>query len=122
MNGAAPLPLAPLFHQSAAILACPHSGAPLDPGPEAFAAGDRRYPVEDGIPRLYAPLDPALAERDVTELVKAFYEETRFPTMPTTRPPSGLPPRRRKTCCSARSTSSFPTARSCSRPGAAPGS
>ena len=90
MNGAAPLPLAPLFHQSAAILACPHSGVPLDPGPEAFAAGDRRYPVEDGIPRLYAPLDPALAERDVTELVKAFYEETPFPNYADDETPERL--------------------------------
>jgi ubiquinone/menaquinone biosynthesis C-methylase UbiE len=38
------------------------------------------FPVEEGIPRLFVPTDWAEANgRDVTELVKQFYEETPFP-------------------------------------------
>ena len=39
-----------------------------------------RYPVEEGIPRLFVPTDDAeLDGRDVTEMVKKFYEKTPFP-------------------------------------------
>ena len=37
------------------------------------------YPIEEGIPRLYWPHESISAATDVTELVKAFYEETPFP-------------------------------------------
>jgi hypothetical protein len=37
------------------------------------------YPVDHGIPQLFAPVDPTMSDRDVTEMVKAFYEETPFP-------------------------------------------
>ena len=37
------------------------------------------YPVEEGIPRLFVPTEPAGDGRDVTELVKQFYEKTPFP-------------------------------------------
>jgi carbamoyltransferase len=37
------------------------------------------YPVEGGIPRLFVPTNPSSDTRDVTEIVKAFYEETPFP-------------------------------------------
>jgi SAM-dependent methyltransferase len=37
------------------------------------------YPIEDGIPLLYLPHDGVGEEADVTEAVKAFYEETPFP-------------------------------------------
>jgi carbamoyltransferase len=39
----------------------------------------QRFPVEDGIPRLYWPHDGSEAEADVTGAVKAFYEENPFP-------------------------------------------
>jgi SAM-dependent methyltransferase len=39
----------------------------------------RRFPVTDGIPQLYWPHDAAGDPGDVTERVKAFYEETPFP-------------------------------------------
>ena len=64
----------------------PTSGAPLvvtqerafNPVTGAF------YPVEEGIPRLYVPTDsPESNGRDVTELVKQFYESTPFPTTTT---------------------------------------
>jgi carbamoyltransferase len=38
------------------------------------------YPVEEGIPRLFVPTDlQELAGRDITDVVKQFYEETPFP-------------------------------------------
>src|SRR5688572_24388843 len=41
--------------------------------------GARRYPVVDGIPCLFAPNEWPKHRSDITELVKAFYEETPFP-------------------------------------------
>ena len=38
-----------------------------------------RYPVEEGIPRLFVPTDRRNSGRDVTEIVKQFYEQTPFP-------------------------------------------
>ena len=38
-----------------------------------------RYPVEDGIPMLFVPTDASAYTEDITETVKAFYEETPFP-------------------------------------------
>ena len=39
----------------------------------------RQFAIEDGIPQMFAPHDGFGAGRDVTEAVKAFYEETPFP-------------------------------------------
>ena len=40
----------------------------------------RTYPVEEGIPRLFVPTDlDELEGRDVTDMVKQFYEKTPFP-------------------------------------------
>ena len=63
------------------LLACPVTGAPLTATEDGFATADgtRRYPVEDGIARLFAPTDPQACAGDVTDLVKAFYEATPFP-------------------------------------------
>jgi carbamoyltransferase len=38
-----------------------------------------RFPVEDGIPRLFWPHESISDDSDVTEMVKSFYEETPFP-------------------------------------------
>ncbi len=76
------LPAPPLaFRDCADVFQCPLSGEPLTPdeGVWISANGRRRYSIKDGISYLYAPVDPAMADRDVTELVKAFYEETPFP-------------------------------------------
>lgn len=43
------------------------------------AACGHRFPVTDGIPQLFWPHDTADDPGDVTERVKAFYEETPFP-------------------------------------------
>jgi carbamoyltransferase len=40
---------------------------------------DRRYPIEEGIPLLFAPHEGFGTAGDVTEQVKAFYEKTPFP-------------------------------------------
>jgi predicted NodU family carbamoyl transferase len=52
--------------------------------------GGRRYPVDDGIPKLFAPVDAAISDHDVTETVKAFYEETPFPNYDDYRIPRKL--------------------------------
>ena len=51
------------------------------PAAEGLVAldGQRCYPAADGIPNLFVPLDGLATDSDVTELVKAFYEETPFP-------------------------------------------
>ena len=69
------------FQDCSEILSCPVTGQALRITENWWisADGSRRYPVEDGIPKLFTPVDPALADRDVTEIVKAFYEETPFP-------------------------------------------
>ena len=63
------------------VLQCPATGEPLHltAGEFVNASGLRRYPVEAGIPSLFAPVDPTMSDHDVTEMVKAFYEETPFP-------------------------------------------
>jgi carbamoyltransferase len=42
-------------------------------------ATGRRYAVDEGIPRLFVPTEGQEADRDVTEVVRQFYEETPFP-------------------------------------------
>lgn len=71
----------PAFRDCADVFQCPVSGEPLTPdkGVWISASGRRRYSIKDGISHLYAPVETAMADRDVTELVKAFYEETPFP-------------------------------------------
>ena len=47
---------------------------------EAFnAVTGVRYPVIDGIPRLFVPTEGLVQSQDVTEIVKQFYEQTPFP-------------------------------------------
>jgi SAM-dependent methyltransferase len=69
------------FQDCSEVLSCPVTGQALRIAENGWtsADGSRHYPVEDGIPRLFVPVDPALADRDVTDIVKAFYEETPFP-------------------------------------------
>jgi SAM-dependent methyltransferase len=62
------------------ILQCPLTGGLLVPSDsEWIGAGGRRYPVNHRIPDLFLPLDSPISHRDVTEIVKAYYEETPFP-------------------------------------------
>jgi SAM-dependent methyltransferase len=69
------------FRDCADILQCPITGEPLVMGEDVWssAGGRQQYSIPDGIPRLFVPVDPAMADCDATEIVKAFYEETPFP-------------------------------------------
>jgi SAM-dependent methyltransferase len=75
----------PMLHSAildcADILQCPITGEPLVEVEDGWssAGGQRRYPVNHGIPNLFAPMDPTISDHDVTEMVRAFYEETPFP-------------------------------------------
>jgi 2-polyprenyl-3-methyl-5-hydroxy-6-metoxy-1,4-benzoquinol methylase len=59
----------------------PLTGEPLIMTPTAATnlTTGVRYPIEDGIPRLFVSDDGAASGRDITEVVKRFYEETPFP-------------------------------------------
>lgn len=69
------------FRDCADILECPMTSEPLIAAEDSWISrsGHRRYPIEEGISRLFAPVDPTMSDRDVTEMVRAFYEETPFP-------------------------------------------
>jgi hypothetical protein len=67
------------FRDSADILECPETGEPLVAADGYWISRRRRYSIEDGVSRLFAPVDPTMSDLDVTETVKAFYEETPFP-------------------------------------------
>ena len=69
------------FRDTADVLECPSTGEPLVATEDGWISrsGHRHYPVQDGISRLFAPVDPAMSDGDVTEMVRAFYEETPFP-------------------------------------------
>ncbi len=62
------------------LLYCPfcRTRLSLDPGLQCGGCG-RGFEVEDGVPLLFAPNDPGQFDRDVTDLVRQFYEETPFP-------------------------------------------
>ena len=76
-------PLSPLFEKHAAILRDPASGAAIvvENGALLAAAGGRRIDVAEGIPNFFVPADhePGSTLNDVTQIVRAFYEETPFP-------------------------------------------
>jgi predicted NodU family carbamoyl transferase/2-polyprenyl-3-methyl-5-hydroxy-6-metoxy-1,4-benzoquinol methylase len=59
----------------------PATGEPLvmTPSGASNPATGARYPVEEGIPRLFVPTEGAASGQDVTEIVKQFYEATPFP-------------------------------------------
>jgi LSD1 subclass zinc finger protein len=71
-----------LVRQHLDDLACPACGRPLEFGEQSpsirCTSCATMFAIEDGIPRLFWPSEPT-AGGDVTEIVKAFYEETPFP-------------------------------------------
>ena len=69
------------FRDCADILQCPITGERLVATESGWksAGGQRHYPIDQGIPQLFAPVDRTMSDRDVTDMVKAFYEETPFP-------------------------------------------
>ncbi len=65
----------------AGMLTSPCCGADLEPGPGVMTCGrcGHAFRVTDDIPELFWPHQGIDDARDVTEIVKAFYEETPFP-------------------------------------------
>lgn len=62
------------------IFHCPHCGGSLSAEPQlSCSACGRIYPIQDGIPCLYAPTEPESDNEQLTQQVRAFYEETPFP-------------------------------------------
>ncbi len=73
----------PLFAEHADILVDPATGEPvrIDDGAFVASRSERRIDAADGIPNFFVPADHdrTASLEDVTETVKAFYEETPFP-------------------------------------------
>jgi SAM-dependent methyltransferase len=69
------------FKQHQHLLCCPLCEADLSIEPEAFrcASGGHVFPAQDGIPSAFAPNDWDGTRHDVTDEIKAFYEEHPFP-------------------------------------------
>ncbi len=70
------------FELDSDLLRCPGCGQRLEATAESMQCQgcDQVYPVDDGIPLLFLPNEWDGTKRDVTEEVKAFYEETPFPS------------------------------------------
>jgi SAM-dependent methyltransferase len=69
-----------IFTEKRDVFACPACGATLRWTNEKVTCEScsRSFPVQEDIPRFFHPHDPG-DERDVTEIVKAFYETNPFP-------------------------------------------
>ncbi len=70
------------FERFEEVLCCPcGSGSGLERVDESFVGAHcgHRFPITDGIPQLFWPHDRKAEPGDVTDQVKAFYEETPFP-------------------------------------------
>jgi SAM-dependent methyltransferase len=74
MSGA---PQIPYLH----LLACSYCRGPMHmhEGVLRCRACSRTFAFEDDIPLLFAPNDPGMFDRDVTDLVRQFYEKNPFP-------------------------------------------
>ena len=74
-------PISPLLLTHRDFLACPACRQPLTPADDRFlcAACPRTFACDDGIPRLFWPNSWDPSQPDVTDIVKAFYEECPFP-------------------------------------------
>jgi SAM-dependent methyltransferase len=72
-----------IFAEHADILVDPETGSPVTVRGGAFVVAEtgRRIDLSDGIPNLFVPAEfpPGKGIEDVTDLVKAFYEDTPFP-------------------------------------------
>jgi SAM-dependent methyltransferase len=73
----------PLFERAIDVLACPYCGGDLrSDGQKVHCQGcAKTFNIDSGIPQLFAPHDPEQQKGDVTDIVKAFYEENPFPTL-----------------------------------------
>src|SRR5262249_22641069 len=82
-DGASSGGLSTTFSAIEPFLRCPVDGgrivAEADPGWLSCASGAQGFAVDSAIPCLFAPNDWPADKRDVTDVVKAFYERTPFP-------------------------------------------
>ena len=69
------------FEPHLGLMCCPRCGGDLAEAQGGLRCSpcDRVFPVEDEIPLLFWPNEWAPGREDVTESVRAFYEETPFP-------------------------------------------
>jgi SAM-dependent methyltransferase len=67
--------------EHAELFQCPRCSSDLDLRPDALICSGcgHRFEIAEGIPRLFCPNDWSESQPDVTESMKAFYEETPFP-------------------------------------------
>lgn len=70
-----------LFTRYAEVLACPACRGSLSVDEQHLSCTScgKVFNTDNGIPLLFHPHDPAQQKGDVTEIVKAFYEENPFP-------------------------------------------
>jgi uncharacterized protein YbaR (Trm112 family) len=68
------------MHARLDVFQCPYcrGALTLEASIHCVACG-HAFPIENGIPRLYAPDDPESSDEKLTERVRTFYEETPFP-------------------------------------------
>lgn len=80
------------------IFACPACGGRLTVADETFGCQgcSRVFGSEKGIPLLFHPHDPRDGERDVTDIVKDFYEENPFPNYDDLDSPESLSEKARR--------------------------
>ncbi|MDH3691942.1 MAG: class I SAM-dependent methyltransferase [Gammaproteobacteria bacterium] len=77
-----PIPLAEDTQQSlAGIMVCPNCGNQLSSNSDLFTCKtcDHTFEISENIPRMFVPNNFEFSRKDVTEDIKAFYEETPFP-------------------------------------------
>jgi SAM-dependent methyltransferase len=67
--------------QMNAILCCPKCTGKLDIGEDSILCADchQRYDIADNIPLCFWPNEWASSKKDITDIVREFYEETPFP-------------------------------------------
>jgi SAM-dependent methyltransferase len=70
-----------LYTKYSQVLACPACGGSMDCDDVRLACKGcgKVFNVDNGIPQLFYPHDPEQQNGDVTDIVKAFYEENPFP-------------------------------------------
>jgi SAM-dependent methyltransferase len=68
-------------HSLIELLCCPRCAGGLHDDGTLFRCSTcaQVYPVTDGIPQLYVPIESTQGQLDVTDVVKEFYEATPFP-------------------------------------------
>src|SRR5690606_35093854 len=73
--------LAPLIAENLSLFHCPicRGDLAIDDDTLACAACDHHFPSEAGMPLLFWPNEWSDPRQDVTDVVKAFYEENPFP-------------------------------------------